>query len=64
MPWIILIVAPLLVIVMIGAFVRNAITLKRDIDRRFEDFRARLETEANSKLDALLKANSANDNSH
>ena len=53
-----------LVIVMIRAFVRNAITLKRDVDRRFDHFRSRLETEANSTLDAFLKANSAKDNSH
>jgi hypothetical protein len=63
MPLFIIILVPLAVIVMIGAFVANAIALKRDLDRRFEDFRDRLETQANSTLDTLLKAESCNDNS-
>jgi hypothetical protein len=63
MPLIIAILACLLIIVMIGAFVRNALALKRDLDRRFVDFRARLETEANSTLEAFLKANEGQDNS-
>jgi hypothetical protein len=44
-------------------FVGNAITLKRDLDRRFDAFRDRLETEANSTLDALLEAKPCSDNS-
>jgi len=63
MPWFIVILVPLAVIVMAWAFVANAIRLRRDLDRRFDDFRDRLETQANSTVDALLKAESRNDNS-
>ncbi len=63
MPWFIVIFVPLAVIVMMWAFVANAIRLKRDLDRRFDDFRDRLETQANSTVDALLKAEPRNDNS-
>ena len=63
MPWFIVILVPLAVIVMTWAFVANAIRLRRDLDRRFDDFRDRLETQANSTVDALLKAESRHDNS-
>ena len=63
MRWFILIFVPLAMIVMMWAFVANAIRLKRDLDRRINDFRDRLETQANSTVDALLKAEPRNDNS-
>jgi uncharacterized membrane protein YgaE (UPF0421/DUF939 family) len=38
------------------AFVINAKTLRRDLNRRRDAFRARLENEANTMLDDLLNA--------
>ena len=61
MPLFITILALLLVVAMIYAFVRNAIRLRRDVDRRFDHFRARLESEATTTLDPILKPNSADD---
>lgn len=58
---VVVIVASLLVMVMVWAFVRNAIRLKRDIDRRFDLLRDRLEGEANAALDPLLKTKSGDD---
>jgi sensor domain CHASE-containing protein len=61
MPLIIAILVTLMVIVLTRAFVMNAITLKRDIDRRFSELQVRLESEANSTLDALLERNAEED---
>lgn len=36
------------------ASVKNARTLKRDLDRRFDDVQARLEQQANALADELL----------
>jgi hypothetical protein len=40
---------------MIWSFVRNAMALKRDVDKRFDDFRVRLADEAESTVDPLLR---------
>jgi hypothetical protein len=56
-PLIIAILAALFVVALTIGFVRNALALKRDINRRFDDLRVRLESEANATLDGLLNAN-------
>jgi hypothetical protein len=51
----------ILVIALTRSFILNALALRRDLNRRFDDLRARLEDEANSTVDHLL--NSGRDSS-
>ena len=46
------------------AFVINAKTLRRDLNRRRDAFRARLENEANTMLDDLLNARQVESKNH
>lgn len=46
------------------AFVINAKTLSRDLNRRRDAFRARLENEANTMLDDLLNARQVESKNH
>ena len=55
LPLFIVIAAVTLVILMIWAFARNAIRMKRDIDRRFDRLRTRLERDASDALEPLLR---------
>jgi hypothetical protein len=55
--------APLLVVVMIWAFARNAIAMKRDLDQRFDRLRRELETDATEAIDPLLRERSGKDGS-
>jgi hypothetical protein len=55
--------APLVVLVMIWAFARNAIAMKRDLDQRFERLRKDLETDANETIDPLLRERSGDNGS-
>ena len=50
----ILVIAVLLVIAMTRSFIRNAIELRRDINKRFDDLSVRLEDEARSTIKPLL----------
>jgi hypothetical protein len=43
-----------LVIAMIPSFVRNAVALKRDVDKRFDDFSVRLADQAKSTVEPFL----------
>jgi hypothetical protein len=63
MPLVVAILLALLVIVLTRSFAINAMALKRDIDRRFDELRVRLESEANATLDGFLKANAGDDSS-
>jgi hypothetical protein len=58
MAWILAIALILLLIAITRACVINAIALKRDINTRFEDFRAKLEREANATVGDFLQSNS------
>jgi hypothetical protein len=58
MAWILAIALILLIIAITGSFVINAMALKRDIDKRFDDFRVRLEREANATVGDFLQSNS------
>lgn len=60
---IIVALATILVVVLARYFVLNAIALRRDLDRRFEDFRVRLERDANSTLQDLLDTKTSDDSS-
>lgn len=60
---IIVALATILVVVLARYFVLNAIALRRDVDRRFEDFRVRLERDANSTLQDLLDTKTSDDSS-
>ena len=40
---------------MLWSFVRNAIALKRDVDKRFDEFRDRLADDARTTVDPLLR---------
>ena len=64
MPLIIAVLVILLVIVLTRSFVINAMALKRDIDRRFDELRIRLADEASSTLDGFLRASGDDDGSH
>jgi len=44
----------LLILAMILSFVRNAVALKRDIDKRFDDFSDRLADKARATVDPFL----------
>jgi hypothetical protein len=54
MAWILALALTLLIAVMIRAFLINAIAMKRDIDKRFDDLRVRLEHEATSTIEPFL----------
>ena len=60
----IVIVAPLLALVMIWAFARNAIAMKRDLDQRFDRVQSRLETDAAKLIETLLRERSEKNGSH
>jgi hypothetical protein len=62
-PLFIVIGALALVILMIWAFARNAIRMKRDIDRRFDRLRSRLERDATDALEPLLRKKPQQDDS-
>jgi hypothetical protein len=64
MPLILAILVTLVVVVLARSFVINAMALKRDIDRRFDELRVRLEHEANATLEGLLGAKSDDESSH
>jgi hypothetical protein len=63
MPLISVTLLTVLLIVLTRVFIINAVALKRDIDRRFDELRVRLETEASSMLEGFLKANAGDDRS-
>jgi hypothetical protein len=56
MPWIIAILVVFMIVVLTGAFVRNALAIRRDVNRRFSEIQARLERDANSVLDDFLRS--------
>jgi hypothetical protein len=47
------------VILLTRSLVLNALRLKRDVDKRFDDLRDRLERQANSTVDPLLKSDAS-----
>ena len=53
--WLIVILAPIVVMVIAWALARNAMAMKRDIDERFERLQNRLETDATKALETLLR---------
>ncbi len=57
MRWIIAVSAVLGVATLARAFVMNARLIRRDMNKRFDALRERLESSANSVLDELLKPN-------
>jgi hypothetical protein len=54
MPWIVPALLMLLVIALTRASVINALEIKRDMNKRFNELRTRLEQDANSVLDDFL----------
>jgi sensor domain CHASE-containing protein len=61
MPLIIAIALVLLVLALVSSFFVNALRLRRDVNHRLNVFRARLEAQANSVVDDLLKTNRTDD---
>jgi hypothetical protein len=59
----IVVLAPLIVLVMIWAFVRHAIAMKRDVDQRFERLQRRLEADATKAIEPLLREKSGKNGS-
>jgi hypothetical protein len=57
MSWLIAVSVVLFVIVLTRAFILNARAIKRDMNKRFDELRARLERDANSVVDEFLKGN-------
>jgi membrane protein required for beta-lactamase induction len=53
----------LLIMVLIGSFFVNAVRIRRDVNKKLNAFRTRLEEQANSVVDELLKAHPADDRS-
>jgi hypothetical protein len=53
--WIIVAALLMLVVALVRACIRNARAIKRDMDQRFAALQARLEKDANSLADELLK---------
>ncbi|HEY7498182.1 MAG TPA: hypothetical protein VH740_06705 [Vicinamibacterales bacterium] len=58
-----IIAAPILVLLMIWAFARNAIAMKRDLDHRFDRLRDRLERDATKAIETLLHEKSGKNGS-
>jgi hypothetical protein len=54
MSWILAILVVLVLIALIGLFILNAYLIRRDMKKRFDGFRARLENEANALLGHIL----------
>jgi hypothetical protein len=54
-PLVLVILMTLLVILVGRAAVLNAVALRRDINKRFDDLSKRLEDEANATVDHLLR---------
>ena len=54
----VLVAMVVLVIVMARSFIRNAVALRRDVNKRFDDLGERLADEAKSTMDPLLKRDS------
>jgi hypothetical protein len=61
MSWIGAIFLALLLVALTRVFIINAQRINRDMNRRLDEFQARLENDANSVVDAFLKANQADD---
>jgi hypothetical protein len=55
-PWIYLGSVVLIVIAATAAAIINARTLRRDVNRTFDEFRARLENDANRVVDRLFSS--------
>jgi hypothetical protein len=60
MSWIVVVFVVLLVVALFSLFLKNARFLKRDMNERVDRFRTRLESDANSVLDDLLKTGDSN----
>ena len=58
------IAASAFVILLIWAFTRNAIRMKRDIDRRFDRVRDQLEKDAGDTLEPLLRNKPRREDEH
>jgi hypothetical protein len=56
MPWLVAVFVVLLVAALARSMIINARALARDVNTRFDRFRARLERDANSLLDDFLEA--------
>lgn len=54
-PLVLVILVTILVILVARAAVLNAVALRRDINKRFDDLSKRLEEEANATVDHLLR---------
>ena len=63
MRWIIALSALFGVAALARAFLMNARLIRRDVNKRFDAIRARLESSANSVVDELLKPNVGNTDS-
>ena len=61
MPWITAAILLLAIIALTTSFVRNARRLRRDFNHKVTAFRVRLEEDANSVVDTLLKRNTLDD---
>jgi hypothetical protein len=61
MPWILAAGAVLVVVVLGRLFVMNARAIKRDVNKRFREFRKGLETEATSVLGDFIDADHTHD---
>ena len=59
MAWLLAIASIAFVTLLTRTLVLNALRLKRDVDKRFDDLRDRLERQANSTVDPLLKPNAS-----
>ena len=59
MAWIVSVGLVGLVCALTRSFVINAHAIKRDMNRRFEDIRKRLERDANALVDELLESDQA-----
>jgi hypothetical protein len=57
MRWIIALSVPLGLAALARAFVMNARLIRRDVNKRFDAIRDRLESSANSVVDELFKRN-------
>lgn len=52
---VVLVVFVILIILMVRTFIRNAIELRRDVNKRFDDLSVRLADEAKSTIEPLLE---------
>lgn len=61
MTWLVVVLLAIVLIAMTVFFIVNALVIKRDMNKKLDEFRDRLEADANSLVDDLLESGRTRD---